>query len=346
MLSALLLYAITSAGLAGPGNLQAATFENKVLEALNKGRGDAKKPTLVMDSQLRELSRKYAKAAATDPKAAKELDEEIQDKKLGTRGYRYQFAAGSDASQVAKEVKLVIDVPARAGIGAFAVNENGQSYYQVLVLVVMDPDPMEGKTGLTPAQTDPVMNDAVVRVKRTCYDVALGRNPNLKGDMVVQLVIGETGGVSSSKILQGLGDEEMDACAATITRALKFPPPYKGKPVTLNHPMRFVPPQGDKIIGYLSRGQLDGTFSTATTDLRACYDRERAQNPKLSGELNLTIDIAADGRVLNTKVAKNDTGSASLAACIVARVGALHFPPPRYGAGLTVDYPLSFVPDK
>lgn len=347
MVHALLVYALTSAGLTGAGSLQGATFENKVLESLNKGRGqDATKPAYVMDNALRDFARKYAKAAATDAKAAREIDNEIKEKKLATRGYRYQYAAGTDPAAVAKEVKVDVDVPARAGIGAFAVTDKGQSYYQVLVLIVMDPDPMEGKTGLTPAQTDPVMSEAVTRVKRSCYDPALNRNPNLKGDMVIQMIIGETGGVTSAKVLQGLGDDEMDTCAVAIGRSLRFPAPYKGKPVTLNHPMRFTPPQGDKIVGHLTRAQLDATFQTATTDLRSCYDRERTQNPKLSGEIVLTIDIAGNGNVMGTKVAKNDTGSSTLGACIAARTGSLHFPPPRYSAPLTVDYPLNFVPDK
>ncbi|MBC7792553.1 MAG: AgmX/PglI C-terminal domain-containing protein [Clostridia bacterium] len=347
MLSVLLLCAVTAAGLGSANTLQAAGFENKVLEGLNKGRGEsATKPVFVMDTALREFARKYAKTAATDPKAASELDHEVKEQKLALRGYRYQFVAGSDAAAVAKEVKLDSDVPARAGVGAFAVNNKGQSYYQVVVIIVMDPDPMEGKTGLTPAQTDPVMNDAVTRVKRTCYDVALGRNPNLKGDMVVQMTIGDTGAVSAAKVLQGLGDSEMDICAATIAKGLKFPAPYKGKAVTLNHPMRFVPPQGDKVIGYLSRAQLDAAFQTASTDLRTCYDRERTNNPKLGGELIFTIDIAGTGDVLASKVTKNDTNSTSLAGCVGARIGSLHFPPPRYNAPLTIDYPLSFVPDK
>jgi outer membrane biosynthesis protein TonB len=331
---------------AGGGNVfKTAAFEAKVLEQLNVGRGtDGKKPTFTADDTLRNFARKYAQLAATQQSAAQQVDTDIQQQKLAPRGYRYQYAAGNDPAAIAKQIKVDFDLPAKAGIGAYLVPAK-EPYYQVLVLFVLEPDPMEGKVGLTPAQTDPVMAQAAERIKTNCYDLALKRNPNLMGELVLQVVIADKGEVKEAKALQGL-EAELDSCAVSQVRALRFPEPYKGKPVTLNHPMRFTPPQGEKFSGWLSQAQIDATFGSASTDFRACYDRERKQTPKLAGTIGLKIDVNAGGGIDNVVVTSNDTGSTQLSGCVVKRAYDLHFPPPRYNAGLTLTYPLRFVLDK
>ena len=330
----------------GGGNVfKTAAFEAKVLEQLNVGRGtDAKKPTFTTDDSLRNFARRYAQLAATQQSAAQQIENDIKQQKLAPRGYRYQYAAGHDPAAIAKQIKIDFELPAKAGIGAFLVPAK-EPYYQVLVLLAIEADPMEGKVGLTPAQTDPVMAQAAERIKSNCYDLALKRNPNLMGELVLQVVIADKGDVKEVKALQGL-EAEFDSCAANQVRALRFPEPYKGKPVTLNHPIRFTPPQGEKIIGWLSQPQIDATFGSASTDFRSCYDRERKQNPKLAGTVAMKIDVNAGGGVDNVVVTENDTGSTQLSGCIVKRAYDLRFPPPRYNAGLTLSYPLRFVPEK
>ncbi|HSI04152.1 MAG: AgmX/PglI C-terminal domain-containing protein [Myxococcota bacterium] len=331
---------------AGGGNVfKTAAFEAKVLEQLNVGRGtDAKKPTFTADDGLRNFARRYAQLAATQQAAAQQIETDLKQQKLAPRGYRYQYAAGNDPVAIVKQIKIDFDLPAKAGIGAYLVPAK-EPYYQVLVLLVLEPDPMEGKVGLTPAQTDPVMKQAAERIKSNCYDLALKRNPNLMGELVLQVVIADKGEVKEVKTLQGL-EAEFDTCAAIQVRSLRFPEPYKGKPVTLNHPMRFTPPQGEKFIGWLSQAQIDATFGSASQDFRACYDKERKQKPSLAGTLGLSIDVNAGGGVDNVVVTSNETGSATLSGCVVKRAYDLHFPPPRYNAGLTLTYPLRFVPDK
>lgn len=332
-------------GLAGGNSLKTAAFETKVLEQLNVGRGtDAKKPVFTADTKLRDFARKYAEMAATQAAAAQQIDNDIKQQKFAPRGYRYQYAAGNDPAAIAKQIKIDFELPAKAGIGAFLVPAK-EPYYQVLVLLVLDADPMEGKPGLTPAQTDPVMAQAVQHIKTNCYDIALKRNPNLMGELVLQIVIADKGEVTQAKALQGL-EPEFDSCAVTTVRNLKFPEPYKGKPVTLNHPMRFTPPQGEKFVGWLSQAQIDATFGTASQDFRACYDSERKTSPKLAGTVTLSVDVNAGGGVDAVNVTSNDTNSTNLSGCIMKRAYTLHFPPPRYNAGLTLVYPLRFVPDK
>lgn len=331
-------------GLQGGNVFKAAAFEAKVLEQLNIGRGGDTKPVFTADEALRNFARRYAQLSATQGAAAQQLDNDIKQQKLALRGYRYQYAAGNDAAAVAKQIKIDFDVPAKAGIGAFLVPAK-EPYYQVLVLLALAADPMEGRAGLTPAQTDPVMAQAAERIKSTCYDPALKRNPNLKGELVLQVVIADRGEVKEAKALQGL-EAEFDTCAVNLVRTFRFPEPYKGKPVTLNHPMRFVPPQGDKIIGLLTQSQVDAGFGAASQDFRACYDTERKRKPTLSGVVALTVDVNSGGGVDKVTVSSNDTGSAELAGCITKRAYGLAFPPPRYNAAVTLTYPLRFVPDK
>ena len=332
-------------GASGGNVFKTAAFETKVLEQLNVGRGtDAKKPVFTADNALRDFARKYAQMAATQQSAAQQIDNAIKEQKFAPRGYRYQYAAGNDPAAIAKQIKIDFDLPAKAGIGAYLVPAK-EPYYQVLVLLVLDVDPMEGKPGLTPAQTDPVMAQAAERIKTGCYDLALKRNPNLMGELVLQIVIADKGEVKEAKALQGL-ETEFDNCAVGTVRSLKFPEPYKGEAVTLNHPMRFTPPQGEKFVGWLSQAQIDATFGTAAQDFRACYDAERKTQPKLAGTVTLSIDVNAGGGIDAVNVTANDTNSTGLSGCIMKRAYNLHFPPPRYNAGLTVVYPLRFVPEK
>ena len=94
-----------------------------------------------------------------------------------------------------------------------------------------------------------------------------------------------------------------------------------------------------------SRGHKPSIL-TIRHDVSELVEGLRKRKPSLTGVVALSVDVNAGGGVDKVTVTSNDTGSSELSGCIVKRAYGLQFPPPRYGAGLTLTYPLRFVPDK
>lgn len=79
-------------------------------------------------------------------------------------------------------------------------------------------------------------------VFRRCYEVALGRNAELRGRVVVRFVIGPDGNVTSVIELPetDLPDRAAVACILSEYRGLRFPSPDGGE-VTVVYPIMFSP---------------------------------------------------------------------------------------------------------
>lgn len=88
----------------------------------------------------------------------------------------------------------------------------------------------------------------------------------------------------------------------------------------------------DKIVvERLVRGHL--------SQLRACYERELASNPAMTGTVTVTFLAGPDGRVATTSVLGSGV-SPSVSACAVQVVQTLQFPT---GQPIAVSYPFQFV---
>src|SRR5690606_33935232 len=125
-------------------------------------------------------------------------------------------------------------------------------------------------------------------------------------------------------------------------RGLAFKPPYRGKPVTLNHPMRLTPPQGATRVGRLSPSQVQGAFGVATPDLKACYDTSAAKKPGLTGTLTIGFTVSELGAITALDVVHNELGDPAFLTCVLARIKQVRFPKPEFGAPLSLTYPLRF----
>lgn len=343
-------------GLGAPGGLgvgkidpRVAAFENEILRLLNQARKQAGVASLAPDERLRLFGRAESELAVRTSFDLKGTDERLKQQGLAAAAHRFQFAYGTEARAVAADLLGRPDLKAavlsdyeRAGIGAFWVPAD-KPFFQLLVVLVRDPDPMAGKPGLSPAETDPVVNAAEPRI-RTCYNAALGKDPNLHGDLLFQVVIGGTGAVESARLLKSLAAEGFDDCALTVIRALVFPAPYKGKPVTLTQPMRFTPPQGDKRIGRLSPAQIAAGFGLAQADFRACYEARAAEKPTLGGIIALAVTVVPDGAVANASIVQDEPGDAGLLDCVVKRVMQLRFAKPEFDAPVELTYRVTFSP--
>ncbi len=79
------------------------------------------------------------------------------------------------------------------------------------------------------------------------------------------------------------------------------------------------------------------------TDLRVCYLRALPSTPGLAGNVTVRFVIDLHGVVHDAVVSSRDAGLSSVASCVAAAVGRLHFPAP-VGAPVTVTYPFAFSP--
>lgn len=87
---------------------------------------------------------------------------------------------------------------------------------------------------------DPNAIAAVIRRRigavKGCYDLALKRNPDIKGKVVVKFTIGETGAVVDISIEDNTtGDNGVASCISGRVRNFRFPKPKSGK-VTVAYP--------------------------------------------------------------------------------------------------------------
>jgi len=342
-------------GLLGkPGGLmqqdpKALAFELELLQTLNGVRAKKKLPPLKMDEKLRDFSRRHAKLAATGDPAAKNVDDLIKKQRLAPWGHRLQYAFGPTTTTVLRDLqkdkdaaKSLLDEFARIGIGAFWVPED-KPYFQVVLFFAADLDPMFGKPGLEPKQTDPVMNAATERLKK-CYETLLDEDPNVKGDVLFKIIIGDKGQVDDVSFIKTFKLGDFETCTSTIIRQLKFPVPYKGKPVTLNHPMRFRAAHGERRIGRLSAGQIDNAIRMVAPGLRACYDIISETKPELWGTITLALVVEPTGKLKSLDILHDEIGDPTFQGCILGHATKLRFPRPKFGGEVDITYPLHFSP--
>ncbi len=85
-----------------------------------------------------------------------------------------------------------------------------------------------------------VVNANLASVKY-CYEKGLKKNPELKGKVVVEFMIGTDGSVMSSKIIgTTMHEKDVEQCIAMVIRRWIFPRPYSGT-VDVKFPFIFVP---------------------------------------------------------------------------------------------------------
>jgi len=75
--------------------------------------------------------------------------------------------------------------------------------------------------------------------------------------------------------------------------------------------------------------------------VRACYERQLRNEPQLRGQITMRFTVGAGGRVVDTQVVVNSTGSDPLAACVSSNLRTWRFPEPEGGA-VAFEYPFRF----
>lgn len=340
-------------GLGPPGGLKSTPalvgFETDVLRLINTLRERSQKPPLVAPPRLLGFVRQQAQRSVRGGDHVAEAQKQISRQGLAPYGYRLQFAYGPRPRDVLRQLQrnpavaeVLVGDFTTVGVGAFEVPTQ-PPYYQVALLFIASPDPRAGQPGLSPAQTDPVMQQAEGPVRR-CYDSARQDDPNLGGEILIALVIDGAGKVTQPRLLRRLGHLGFDTCVLDVVRKLQFPKPYKGKAVTLRHPLRLQPPQGERRLGRLTAAQISGTFRRGQLDFSQCYRTAAAKNPTLRGQLTVSLTVQKDGSVRDARITNDTLQHPNVRACVLQRVARLRFPPPQFAGEVDLTYPLSFAP--
>jgi hypothetical protein len=78
---------------------------------------------------------------------------------------------------------------------------------------------------------------------------------------------------------------------------------------------------------------------------RLCYEHALEKNPALAGRATVRFTIDRSGAVATASDGGSDLRSPDAVACVVRAFGALSFPQPEGGAGVTVTYSVAFSPE-
>lgn len=76
-----------------------------------------------------------------------------------------------------------------------------------------------------------------------CHEQGLAQNPGLNGRVVVRFVIGGTGTVMGSGVVENVSVPTVGQCIANAVRRWQFPSPEGGGTVTVNYPFNLQPPE-------------------------------------------------------------------------------------------------------
>ncbi|MBI5481937.1 MAG: AgmX/PglI C-terminal domain-containing protein [Deltaproteobacteria bacterium] len=81
---------------------------------------------------------------------------------------------------------------------------------------------------------------------RYCYERELVKNPSLAGTVVVKLVIGASGAVTSAVVASStLGNPPVEGCIAQAVTQFTFPPPKGGGIVVVSYPYKLQTSDAD-----------------------------------------------------------------------------------------------------
>ncbi len=89
---------------------------------------------------------------------------------------------------------------------------------------------------------------------------------------------------------------------------------------------------------------VEGMVKEKLSDLNGCYKEERLSNPKAFGKVLLSFDVRGDGRTSEVRLLASTLKSPNMEGCLVGRVEAWQFAPPKDGKTIKIRYPFSFQP--
>ncbi|MBI5609633.1 MAG: AgmX/PglI C-terminal domain-containing protein [Deltaproteobacteria bacterium] len=98
--------------------------------------------------------------------------------------------------------------------------------------------------------------------------------------------------------------------------------------------------RGD-IAGVCEQNDVAKHLRQRQSALSSCYQEQLKRNPDLRGKVRLRWTIDRSGTAVNVEVEQNTTGSVELGQCLVHKIKAIHFDPPKSGT-CTIAWPMVF----
>jgi hypothetical protein len=116
------------------------------------------------------------------------------------------------------------------------------------------------------------------------------------------------------------------------------------EPVTIDD----AKPRGEPPPAFIDKGLIRTVVRSHVDEIRGCYDRGLAADPKLAGRVAMRFTIDPGGAVSEAVVASSDLppAAASVQACIVAAVKGWRFPVPPGSGNAEVLYPFVLEPGR
>jgi hypothetical protein len=96
------------------------------------------------------------------------------------------------------------------------------------------------------------------------------------------------------------------------------------------------------VLGTMEKWLVDRVVKQHLTEIRYCYEKELAKNPKLFGKVVTKFVIAKDGTVSQATTKNTTMKNPLVESCVVTRFERMRFPPPRGGGIVVVSYPFVF----
>jgi len=97
--------------------------------------------------------------------------------------------------------------------------------------------------------------------------------------------------------------------------------------------------------GKIAREAISGVIRRHVDEVKACYERELSAQPTLAGRIDVEFTIGASGQVVTSALVRSTIGNARFEACTLEAVRRWHFPKPRGGGIVIVNYPFTFTPE-
>jgi outer membrane biosynthesis protein TonB len=113
---------------------------------------------------------------------------------------------------------------------------------------------------------------------------------------------------------------------------------------TLAPPLAMVEQGTATIDGPLDHDIVRRIVRAHLNEVRSCYNRGLAKDPKLAGRLTIDFQILATGKVGSSSVAKTTLSDDEVGTCVARMVRRWTFPKPRGGGLVKVSYPFVLKP--
>jgi len=115
------------------------------------------------------------------------------------------------------------------------------------------------------------------------------------------------------------------------------------EPSSIKLAMPFVKPGKPEISGSLDRRLVQRVVQQHRAELRACYEREAAKVKGLSGKVDVSWIVAANGLVMSVGINESTIGNKNVENCVVNSIKHWRFPAPKGGGMVRIaSYPFVF----